>query len=348
MTDANASTASDWLLIETIGESEPLIVAKGLDRQSRKLRNTFRGALMVAAENLVRACVTSGDEQRESVEGAKFGDSAIAIPVHGANKAVVAVQLWIGFKAQPPTTPPEIGVWDWELDVDDVPPRLLMSPAVLRIFGVSEHTVDRSVFGPADFFTRFERLSDIVRMLNLLHISKPGEIDDGTFIARTAESRELKEIRYFQRCVDTDAGRRLRGLSWDITSLTDAKQLQTAVLDTYLVGALAGLQGTFGAVGDMRYPNALYIIKWLTPHVPGIGHGVSTGQTPGIHPDDWPQIHQWMSEVRDGPVSGLVRARKGGGGYLKMRFSARLLDPAVSDTIGLALFYPDGIETVQD
>ncbi len=100
------------------------------------------------------------------------------------------------------------------------------------------------------------------------------------------------------------------------------------------------------AVGDLSYQYP-YWLKWVTEHVPGLGHGVSTGQTFALHEEDWPKIIEWVQQVRKGPVSGTVRARRGGGGWLKAEFRGFLLDPLVSDSIGVAVISPE-IETIPD
>ncbi|MGW5152014.1 GAF domain-containing protein [Rhodococcus koreensis] len=342
----------EWQLVETSGIDEHRLVAEGRDKKGwRKLSSVHRGPALSAVNSLIGECIEKADVVTTTITNdkalEKLGPAAIAVPVLGGDrKTVVAVQFYSGSPTQQHPERPDVGVWEWEVDVEDAPPRLHMSKELLDLFGVNSAHRDRTIYGPADFFTRVERIGDIARYLRTLY--EPPRDDgtnDGAMVIRR-DSGEHCELRYAERRLKTPAGERLRGLCWDTGE--DARGVYESMLDSHLASTLAGLHGMFGIIGDIRFPKAPYIVKWLTPRVPGIGHGVSTGQTPALHPDDFPRILQWMEDVRKGPVEGKVRARRGGGGWLEMQFKGYLLDPAVSDVLGTALVYPDSIEHIED
>lgn len=342
----------EWQLVETSGIDEHRLVAEGREEKKwRKLSSVHRGPALNAVNTLISDCIAKADVVTTTITNEKalekLGPAAIAVPVLGGDrKTVVAVQFYYGSPADPHPERPEVGVWEWEVDVEDAPPRLHMSTDLLNLFGVDSGHRDRTIYGPADFFTRVERIGDIARYLRTLY-EPPREdgTNDGTLIVRQ-DNGEYREVRYAERRLKTAAGERLRGLCWDTGK--GARGVYESMLDSHLAATLAGLHGMFGIIGDIRFPNAPYIVKWLTPRVPGIGHGVSTGQTPALHPDDFPKIMQWMKDVQNGPVEGKVRARRAGGGWLQAQFKGYLLDPAGAGVLGTALVYPDSIEHVED
>lgn len=336
----------DFVLVESLGDEPTIIAQAGKERDFRKITNIYRGPARTVIEQLVAdALLADSFILRPVPENATatLGKSSYAAPILGPDNVVYGTRVWTG-QGEPPQHQ-IVGTWEWELGLVDLPPRLRASTAFLDMFGVGTEHRDRTVYGPADFFGRVVRLSDIATLWQQVKSAQSGDSYTGSIIIRT-DAGDLRRIHYAQRFVETAAGPRLRGICRDATG-TDLQDLQASLLDADLSRMLIGLQGMFGFVGDITFPNAPCILKWLTSYIPGIGHGVSTGQTPAIHPEDLPQVVVWLAEVRETglPVSGLVRLRHHGGGWIKARFIGQLIAPDQFPTLGITLVYPDSLST---
>jgi hypothetical protein len=333
-------TENNLLLVEVLGDEATIIAQAGKEREFRKITNVYRGASRAVIDKLVIDVRRADDVVSRPVPdnaAASLGTSSFAAPIRGTDNVVYGAHVWTG-AGDPPQLDP-VGTWEWELGLEGLPPRLRVSEAFLDMFGVAAAHRDRVVYGPADFFSRVVRLSDIAKLWQDIKTAQTGASFSGTFVIRTDEG-ELRRVHYAQRFIETQAGPRLRGICRSIPT-EDQLEFRASLLDTELSRTLIGLQGMFGMVGDVTIPNAPCILKWLTSYVPGIGHGVSTGQTPAIHPDDMGQVVQWINELRDRPASGTVRLRHHGGGWIKAKFIGQLIDPEAFPTIGIALIFPD-------
>lgn len=335
----------ETLLVETLA-GESMVIAEGGKSRDRRLANMFRGQARVVEQVVLDAARSATSTYKDLPPAAALG-AGVDLRVIPGPEGGVAYGVTVQFGQDGDSQ--IVGTWQWELGLENLPPRLLMSVECLDIIGMDHSARDRVTFGPADFFSRVERLSDVVALWTQIKRAQVGEKSGGTIIIRT-DSGELRRLRYVQACVETPNGPRMRGVCTDVTDPDEASTLQTELADTDLSRALIGLQGMFGIVGDLTFPGAPCIVKWLTNVVPEIGHGVSTGQTPAIHPEDIPKVLRLVDEVRTGPVSDFVRVRRGGGGggWLQFKFIGQLLNPASFPTVGLALVYPDTVSAVTE
>lgn len=333
------------LLVETLGDEPTIVVEDGAPRKFRRLSNSLRGAPKAAVEQAIASACSTKRIASVEIAGASRKDrprSAVAAPVLGPDKSVLAVDVSLNPDDVGAAGP--VAAWEWELGLEDLPPRLTLSGEFFEIYDIGDDFRDRTVYGPADFFARIVRLSDVLAMWMAIRDARIGDKADGEVIIRR-ESGQLALIRYAQRCIATPAGPRLRGICHEVPNV-DAQDLRNAVLDNELSRHILRIQGMYAYVGDTVFPQAPCILKWLTSWVPGIGHGVSTGQTPAVHPDDVPKVVEWIQQARQTqePVTGVVRTRRAGGGWLSMQFVGEILDPEVSPTIGLLMIYPSSIE----
>lgn len=344
--------ARDWLLVfvdpTASNPSTYQIVAEGSEPRIRPLKNEFRGAALKTVVALVRECEAKKQIQREdnvpSDAREALGPVAVAYPILNADSTeVAAVQIWAGSMDGDLPNRPLVGTWEWLTDADTAdpaPPQLLMDVAALDLVGVEKEHRDRTVFGPADLYTRSARLSDSLRHIRTLRgmpatLTADASPIEGSdfFISRGEVSQQL---HYSERAV---GDRRVRGLCW--VGSTPRQRVRESMLDSWLCTLLAAASDMYVGVGDTSYKYP-YFVKWVTDHIPGLGHGVSTGGTFAIHEEDLPNVIRWISEIQKGnQVGGEVRARKGGGGYLKAKFTALPLDPDVNPKIGLVLIQPD-------
>ncbi|MEV6325971.1 GAF domain-containing protein [Nocardia sp. NPDC051787] len=332
------------LLIETIG-TEPRVVAEnGRVRDFRKVSSVLRGAERSLVEDLVDDVVGSGQSAVRSGRNGAAGKVYIGHPLVGVDNVVAGVQVLYGtdVSAQAART----AAFQWELDIAGGPPRLHLTGDFLDIVEMPQHERDRSVYGPLDFLGRVARLPDLVRMWEAIVAARPEDSVAGTLMIRTGAGRPRMLI-YAQRYVSTDVGPRLRGICQDITASADIEQLRIDMLDTAVASSAIEAQGMFGIIVDTRWPTTC-VLKWLTPYAPGWGHGVSTGQTPGMHPDDIVRVPGLVEEaIEKGIVRAHVRVRSGlANGWVNANFVARLIDPEVSTTLGLAMVYPDTTDPV--
>lgn len=338
-----------WMLVETLGGDEPTVVAVGdRSRDMRRIGNMFRRGAKPALDRLIAECVAAREPvarpiPKSAVE--QLGPFGLAVPTRGLSGDVAAVQIWCGPADVEPDPPEPLGVWEWELGLTDRPARLQMSEDALDLIGMDPKFRDRTVFGPADYFTRIERMSELLELDAIVKHAQPGEESHGTAIVRPDGGKPLRRLHYAQRCVSTPAGPRLRGIARDITHHDDPAKMRVDLAETTLVQALASFQKMYAAIVDITHPTAPYVLKWLTPHPPGVGHGVSTGQAPGIHPDDLPKVLGWINEIhlRRGTISGRARTRAGGGGWMAGSFVGHLLDPTISKDIVVGIVAPDSI-----
>ncbi|GAA5079872.1 GAF domain-containing protein [Nocardia iowensis] len=340
--------AHDEVLIETIG-SDPRVVWAASQARDARITNVFRGAEGMLMQRLVQDVVKSRvSTVRSGREGNATGRVYAAYPVVGPDNAVSGVQILYGPKPEHPTA--ATAAYQWELDVNDGPPRLHATPELLDILEVPERQRDRPshAYGPVDFFTRVERLADLVRMWEAILTAEPGHAATGTVIIRTSSGRPGL-LLYAERCVKTEAGPRLRVVCRDITDTVDPRQLRIDMLDMSMAKAAVSAQGMYGFVLDARWPSTC-IVKWLSALAPGFGHGVSTGATPGVHPDDQRRVPAMVkAALETGSVQDTFRIRPGFGadnwvgqdGWLTINFNTWLIDPEVSQTLALSLIYPN-------
>ncbi|MFF0488895.1 hypothetical protein ACFYTQ_07715 [Nocardia sp. NPDC004068] len=215
------------------------------------------------------------------------------------------------------------------------PPRLHVTPEFIDLLEIADQHLDRSVYGPLDFFGRVARIPDLVRMWHAILGAAPGYAETGTVPVRTG-AENLEMLLYAQRYVPTDVGPRLRVLCQNMAGF-DRLQLRVDMLDLAVSRAAIAASGTYGVVLETRWPTTCPL-QWLTGWAPNLGHGVATGQTPGMHPDDIVRVPGLVEKARtEGVVRDSVRVRKFGGGWMTADFVAQLLDPEVSPTLALSL-----------
>lgn len=330
------------LLVEVFdGNTATVIVQGDTPREFRKISSALRGASRSALESFV-----SNMREAPSVAEMVSPMPGIARPVFGPNNTLFGIDVTLGSTTAAGTSGDSgadmVGGYEWEMALDGLPPRLHATTDFLDVWGIAPESRDRVVYGPADFFGNMARISDIARLWQDLKVAKEGDGKSGIVVIRPAGSTQPRQVHYAQRAIETPQGLRVRGLARTITSDRQDAGVRTDMLDAELGRQVIGLTGMFGVVGDLSIPSAPCVLKWLTTIMPGIGHGVSTGQTPGIHPDDLPLVFGWIDQVRHGkPVTGSVRLRRATGGWLRANFLGQLLDREAFPTLGISLVYPE-------
>lgn len=336
------------LLIETMGGDQPTILGEGdKDRDFRPLRTVLRGAALRLVEELVTEVSRTGvAAQVETGPAASMlgGPTFAVVPIKGVGSAATGL-----FAVQTGATIPEaekraaeVAVYEWELGLEQ-PPRLALDDRFLDLTGTALEFRDRVMFGPVDFFRPIVSIRDCLAMWEGLRRTAPGVTEAGRVIARTSTGN-LRQLHWAQRCISLDAGVRMRGVLRDVTSSTSEAAMHLELVESTVIGGLLDLQDLYGCFGDITWPQMPLIIKWLTPYVPTIGHGVSTGQTPAIHPEDIPKVLEWIDQSRSGePIVGIGRVRRGGGGYLRVKFHSKLINPAIYPNLGITVVFPSDV-----
>ena len=328
----NKQADDEWLLVVRDAADELRVVARNAEPvEWRRLTNVLRGWKFKAATELIEECATT----REVVAGR--GYVAPVMAPDGKTPHAFLVSLDSPQSAGVPT----VGTWTWDFGDPTVPPVLSFSESALDLLGVALDHRDRTLYGPADFFTRTIRFADILTHLAFLYDSPTGE----TRIARTSfrDDDGTAQDLYVAEVVTGDASTRaVRGLAWTAPA-PDALQRSIEIADNELAVLLANNSNQLVLIGDLRFPAAPYVLKWVTPHPPGIGHGVSTGQAPGLHPDDLGKLieYVWMlgnlAPDDEVPEISDVRVRRAGGGWMNGRGKGFRLDPDHFPTIWVAL-----------
>lgn len=183
---ASDQLAGQWLLVETMGD-DPTVIAEGdRPRDMRKISSMFRGPVKDTVSGVIEEAISAREPVTRPVPpaavetlGGRFG---FAAPTIGPTGSVVAVQCWFGSAEDNPGPPDPIGVWEWELGLEDRPPRLQLTTSALDLLGIDQKFRDRSTYGPADYFTRIERVSDLIDLDTKIKTAAPGDHSHGTVI----------------------------------------------------------------------------------------------------------------------------------------------------------------------
>ncbi|MGI5220699.1 GAF domain-containing protein [Nocardia sp. CA-290969] len=329
------------LLVELVPGAEPQVVAAGgRPRDFRRVSSVLRGQEKALVERLIREVEADG---RPAVRTADTGVTYLAAPVSGPDHGVPAVQIVAGTDLADTTRAAPCAVGHWEMFPDSAP-RLHVTPEFLDLAGVPAVERDRAVYGPLDFFQRVARIADLVRLWEDLLTAGPGYRSSGSVIVRRTDGA-VGVLLYAQRYLRTDSGPRVRVILQDATATADRADLGFELLDATVSMAITETAEMFGAVVESRWP-APCVLQWLTGYPKWAGHGVSTGQTPGLHPDDIARIPGLLTELAaHGIVRSTMRTRSRSltGGWVHSRFAGRMIDPAVSGTLGLVLVHPEPI-----
>jgi hypothetical protein len=340
-----ASECSASITVETLCGEPTIVSQNSVSANFRPLANVLRGARLSVVRGLVENVRQHGNDVVQPISepaASTLGRFAAAVPVIGPSRVIHGVKLQFGNgqDAMPPTAG-----YEWQLEVaDGLPPRLHLTTAGLDLLAVSADQRDRAVYGPLDMYSRVAQLADVVRMWENVNHAQAGYAEQGTFVLRIpvdGEHEALRVIHYAERFVETPAGPRIRGLFEDITCSAAITATRLALLDATVGRQVLVEAGAYGAIIDHRVIHAPTVLRWLTPWVPGIGHGVSTGQMPGFHPDEYARFPEMVERSAHGPVRDSVRVRRAGGGWMRMRFTASHIDPIAAPTIAVAIIVPD-------
>lgn len=328
----NEPVAEEWFLIVRDAERELRVVARNAEPVDfRRMGSVLRGPRYRAATELIAEC--------SDTRGVAAGHGYAAAVV-GSDESTVHGFL-LSLESPQPAGVPSIGTWTWSFPGAETPPVLRFSAEAMDLLGVALDHRDRTLFGPADFFTRTDRFADILTHSSFLYDAPVGSRRS----ARTAFRGDDGQARDLYVCevVDEDENNRfIRGMAWGAEH-PEPRQRSIDHADTDLALLLANNSNQLVLIGDLRFPATPYVLKWVTPHPPGIGHGASTGQTPGIHPEDLGKLIEYImllgTLAADDPVPELtdLRVRKAGGGWMAGRGRGFRLDPEHFPTIWVAL-----------
>ncbi|MCA4994220.1 hypothetical protein HWD35_05800 [Tsukamurella tyrosinosolvens] len=293
-----------------------------------KLSNAakLRGALFRDVE---RAAVDVLDSGIPAVAGDVVGQ-----PVRHPSTGV-AVAAVVGFEAGAvERCAADLATWVWIPPAESGPPRLYLSLAAMNLLGVSEDYRDRSTHGPADFFTRVPSLGLAIKHVDWISgPPAPGSADQRA--DHVVRSADLGVVRDDGVAVSVESievrtpSAEILGIGWEVSTPRESTLADAILAD---VNARAG--STHIALLDLRFPAAPYVLRWLGGPPDGIGHGFSTGQNSGIHPDDRPAVTAAIITAatmpRNEPVPVAARIRALTGGWIRMHAVAWFVDHTVA------------------
>ncbi|SDR20381.1 hypothetical protein SAMN04489765_3812 [Tsukamurella pulmonis] len=299
-----------------------LLAVDGTRSTGRRLVNAVRGAVFRSIDSTARAVL----DRSTPVSG----DAGTGYPVlHPTVGTALAAVVASGDRATPEALreyASRLALWVWSNPVGGGPPRLHLSTSAMDLLGVAEDHRDRVVHGPADFFTRVPALGDAVRHLDWLTAA---DQERQLAVGRSAGSDRTDRVTRVADLgvVGDDGGRAtveaiearlpsgdVLGMGWARPELAYPSNLADAIC----ADSNARAAHVHIAIMDLRFPAAPYVLRWLGGPPEGIGHGFSTGQNNGIHPDDRDAVTSAIVEAATRPptspvpVSARVRALTGG------------------------------------
>ncbi|MBF6333634.1 GAF domain-containing protein [Nocardia transvalensis] len=329
---------ADQLLIETMGHDPLVVVRKGRGRDFKKLRNELHNPDYSIVSDVVKHVRRS--RSPVTMRGAEPGASAYhGIPVAGSDNAITGVHVTFG--QEPLPDPPRVAAFHWELDTPTKVPRLILSSEYQDIIGTPAEFRDRSVYGPLDFCNRIVRMRDLYRVWEQIATAGPDTAAAGRLLLRDDSAAPIM-LHYACRYVSTDVGPRLRVLCQDVTASAalDPRDISLETLDATIAGIAISNAKQYGALVDFRWP-APVVLKWLTPYFRGTGHGVSTGQASGLHPEDLARMPDIIAPALAGGIAtDRIRTRNPAGGWIWSAVTIQIVDPELMPTLALVLFTP--------
>lgn len=322
----------EWFIITPTADGELRVVAvNGNPSGWRKLFNVVRGTTRFEEEEAIKRCFSTG-----TVAISGNGGCAAPIDAPVGSRLPVAAALY-----SPEVTAtgvnPEVGTWEWRPNQDGLPPTLHLSETAADLLGIADQKRDRSVYGPADLWTRTHRVADVIDHMTFTFDSDDGATRSAETVIR-ADDGELRLLHIAESVHGKGPDRVVRAVIWRDADATETDILRRCV-DMELVSVLANATEQRAAILDTRFPALPIVCKWITPHEQGIGHGASTGQTSGWHPDDLPRIWEYMQKLSqlapEDPVPTLsnIRVRRAGGGWLEGYGRALRLVPALHPSV---------------
>lgn len=331
----------DHYLVVRDNTGELRVVGKnGAAVDWRRVSNVFRGPAHLVAKSVVTECL-------DTVLAVTASDGATAKPVRrppGVGTGAAAVLY--SEQNSDATMWMHVGSWEWRSVQADLPPVLHLSQDSLDLLGVAQDHRDRNIYGPADLFSRTHDLGGIVAQMAFVCEAVPGETRSARALIKNDDGN-TRSMCVAEQSIAIDGQRSVRGLMWETAGTTPGETASDS-LNMNLATVLATNSDQFVAIGDARFPLAPIVLKWVTPHPPGIGHGASTGQTPGFHPDDVGRVIEYVRLVSERapdnapPTLNGIRLRRAGGGWMRGEARAFLIDPEHFPTIWVALLLITG------
>lgn len=182
--------------------------------------------------------------------------------------------------------PVDLPIWVWDLPASPGPPRLHLTSAAQDFLGVPTTQRDRTIYGTADFFNRLPHAGDALSHVEFLHAT--GEVAEPAYFAETPRMEPDGAV---QMVSITEIRIRESRYLMGVGGLPTAESApQPASVGAAISDQMAESQGRHIALVDIRFPAAIYVIRWIGGWPPGVGHGFSTGQAGGVDEKDVPAI----------------------------------------------------------
>lgn len=284
--------ATRTLVVVRLGDrSLTVLAADGVRKAGQKLANAskLRGPAYRSLEQLVHEVFDRGAEvARDGFVGVPIADpegrSPFAVAV-GSDGAVVRAAA------------SETALWVWTLPAEPGPPQLHLTAAAADLLGIDIAHRDRAVHGVVDFFSRALSLGQTLEHLDWLFSGgEPAVYSEDMPVRRDDAGLVVLDV------VEAKVDDHVRvGVGWQQQDTRWGHNLA----DALFADALVAIEGRHVALLDVRFPASPFVLRWLGGPPPGIGHGLSTGQNSGFHPDDRPAVAAAVIEAATrGPRPG--------------------------------------------
>ncbi|WP_275106865.1 GAF domain-containing protein [Nocardia terpenica] len=301
--------ANDWVLVATLPESEPRIMAIGREPRPLSPLKQLRGA---TREPIVEA-ITTAYTSKEPYHKVSRGSQVIAEPFLTPQDIVTGVQAWAGKPedALPDRLP--AGAWVWDIDAGTC----LCSPQIHEVYkmpperALTEITRAQSMFGVT--LTADEQGKALQAALSGevgLELNRRWKIEryDG----------RLRQMHFSARLtMDRDGRKWLHGITQDVTEGDSVEPDPLTLEAAGWEAARAAEAGAFSAHVDLRTKT---VVRWFGTMLPGAqcemtGH---EERDPAIHPEDIATANALAHRARTHRVEGSIRVRDIHGGWMRL------------------------------
>ncbi|MGV9675724.1 GAF domain-containing protein [Nocardia sp. NPDC003482] len=297
-----------WYLVDATDAAKVIrhVPEEGMARERLLHRAIRPNSLALLAESVLERTIVSGERVARDlrVRGEDF--QVLALPVPGPDDQVLAVQLRVARRADPPEPPPAVDAFTW-----DGPQWTLMSGGA----GGAVLPAGYERLHGAWFLSRIVECEERDKLMTAALTPRPGTVWEGPMRVLTADDTHTTRVFGYFRYHGDEA---LRGLLLQVES----DRVPGIVQPTYHNDAAAALLGGTTALIDTE---RLQIIEWLTPPLPEIAwrhHPASRGLDPVdrdefnlgtthlIHPEDMGFYVRGLTDLARGAATearGIVR-----------------------------------------
>lgn len=331
--------AGGWLLIETLDQSVPSVIAQGSAVKNMVPVEDFFKRSKVKGELLAlisRVCAST-QSSRIMLPGNRY---AIAEAICNDWDQVYGMWLHIADEDDLPVAHNRAWAFVWNLTRGKVTRSKGLAPEG------SPEELDRREWSIAEAFNILETGSDASETLVKIINADPGTIHQTTWPQKRPDGT-LHDVNFAVRIlIDHPPGssangseeRILRGISHDLGRADGHDDPESPIMLAELVAATSADPGEYRAIIDVH---SLRLLRWYgepSPELVWEYEDLRSLDQPPIHPDDRSVIERMQRELDTGRAVGQVRFMTKSGNYRPFDLLAKLIVLNRSTTAALVTF----------